>query len=182
MNEYTQVDLQIGTEAQFETKKADLPEGVLVGLTDPIHENELDSALQTKLNSAGTNVYKHAISIPCTIGGDTNNIFILKINIISSSQAEYTFDSFCAELMSGTDKTLLPCYVLTPISGSSFQTGAMMAYNIEVNTWGDGSYELKAKALLFEDFDGAMQPERELTGSASIDASGDVFSDTVIQL
>ena len=181
MSEYNQIDLQIGTEEQFETKKANLSEGVIVGLTDPIHENELDSALQTKLNS-GTNVYKHAISIPCTIGGDINMIFILKVNIISSSQAEYTFNSFCAELMSGTDKTLLPCYVLTPISGSSFQTGAMMAYNLEVDTLADESYRLRAKALLFEDFDGAAQPERELTGSASIDATGDVFSDTVIQL
>ena len=42
MSEYTQVDLQIGTEAQFETKKANLSEGVIVGLTDPIHENELE--------------------------------------------------------------------------------------------------------------------------------------------
>ena len=181
MSEYKQVDLQIGTEEQFETKKANLPEGAIVGLTDPIHENELDSSLQTKLNS-GTNVYKHAISIPCTLDGDINNIFILKVNIISSSQAEYTLDSFCAELVSGTDKTLLPCYVLTPISGSSFQTGAMMAYNLEVDTWGDGSYRLRVKALLFEDFDGAMQPERELICSESIDATGDVFSDTVIQL
>lgn len=179
MSEYTQVDLQIGTEEQFETKKANLSEGVIVGLTDPIHENELDSDLQTKLNS-GVKIYKHNISIPCVLGGDTTQIFTLKVNIISSSQAEYTFNSFCAELMSGTDKTLLPCFVLTPISGSSFQTGAMMAYNLEVDDWGDGSYGLRAKALLFEDFDGAMQPERELTGSAEI---GDVaFSDTVIQL
>ena len=51
MSEFTQVDLQIGTEAQFETKKATLSEGTIVGLTDPIHENELDSALQTKLNN-----------------------------------------------------------------------------------------------------------------------------------
>ena len=49
MNEFTQIDLQIGTEEQFETKKANLSEGVIVGLTDPIHENELDSALQTKI-------------------------------------------------------------------------------------------------------------------------------------
>ena len=179
MSEFNQVDLQIGTEEQFETKKANLSEGALVGLTDPIHENELDSSLQTKLNS-GVKIYKHVISIPCILDGDINNIFTLKVNIISSSRAEYTFNSFCAELMSGIDKTLLPCYVLTPISGSSFQTGAMMAYNIEVNTWGDGSYELKVKALLFEDFDGAMQPERELTGSETI---GNVtFSDTYIQL
>ena len=180
MSEFTQVDLQIGTEDQFETKKANLSEGVIVGLTDPIHENDLDSDLQTKLNS-GTNVYKHTISIPCVMSGYTKEmIFTLKVNIISSSQAEYTFNSFCTELVSGTDKTLLPCYVLTPISGSSFQTGAMMAYNLEVNVLGDGSYGLRVKALLFEDFDGAMQPERELTCSASID---DVtFSDTYIQL
>ena len=57
MSEYKQVDLQIGTEAQFETKKATLPEGVLVGLTDPIHENELDSALQTKLNGMASTSY-----------------------------------------------------------------------------------------------------------------------------
>ena len=57
MSEYKQVDLQIGTEAQFETKKANLPEGVLVGLTDPIHENELDSALQTKLNDKASTSY-----------------------------------------------------------------------------------------------------------------------------
>ncbi len=181
MSEYKQVDLQIGTEAQFETKKTDLSEGVIVGLTDPIHENELDGDLQAKLNS-GVKIYKHAISIPCILGSDTNNIFTLKANIISSSQAEYTLDSFILELVSGTDKTLLPCYVLTPISGSSFQTGAMMAYNLEVDTWEDGSYRLKVKALLFEDFDGAMQPERELICSESIDATGDVFSDTVIQL
>ena len=55
-----------------------------------------------------------------------------------------------------------------------------MGYNLEVNILGDGSYGLRVKALLFEDFDGAMQPERELIGSASI---GDVtFSDTYIQL
>ena len=57
MSEYKQVDLQIGTEAQFETKKATLPEGTLVGLTDPIHENELDSALQTKLNGMASTSY-----------------------------------------------------------------------------------------------------------------------------
>ena len=180
MSEFTQVDLQIGTEDQFETKKANLSEGVIVGLTDPIHENDLDSDLQTKLNS-GTNVYKHTISIPCVMSEQSADmIFTLKVNIISSSQAEYTFNSFCTELVSGTDKTLLPCYVLTPISGSSFQTGAMMAYNLEVNVLEDGSYGLRVKALLFEDFDGAAQPERELIGSASI---GDVtFSDTYIQL
>ena len=62
MSEYTQVDLQIGTEEQFETKKANLSEGVLVGLTDPIHENELDSALQTKIDGIKS-FYKHDVSI-----------------------------------------------------------------------------------------------------------------------
>lgn len=180
MSEFTQVDLQIGTEDQFETKKANLYEGALVGLTDPIHENDLDSDLQTKLNS-GTNVYKHTLSIPCSMSGDTTGMILtLKVNIISSSQAEYTFNSFCNELMNGTDKTLLPCYALTPTSGSSFQTGAIFVYNLEAGALDDGSYTLAVKALLFEDFDGAAQPERELTGSASI---GNVtFSDTYIQL
>lgn len=65
MNEYTQVDLQIGTEAQFETKKANLSEGVLVGLTDPIHENELDSALQTKIDGIKS-FYRHDVTITAT--------------------------------------------------------------------------------------------------------------------
>lgn len=178
MSEYKQVDLQIGTEDQFETKKANLSEGVIVGLTDPIHENDLDSALQTKLNS-GTNVYKHTISIPCVMSGQSADmIFTLKVNIISSSQAEYTFNSFCAELINGTDKTMLPCFALTP-SGSDFTTGAIMVYNLTASNV-DSSFSLTAKALLFEDLDGAAQPEREFTGSESI---GDVtFSDTVTQL
>ena len=180
MSEYTQVDLQIGTEEQFETKKANLSEGVLVGLTDPIHENDLDSDLQTKLNSS-IKIYKHTLSIPCTMDGDINNIFILKVNIISASQAEYTFNSFCAELTNGTDKTLLPCYALMPTNVSGIAR-AMMVYNLTADLLDldSNSYTLTAKALLFEDFDGAAQPERELTGSENI---GDVtFSDTVTQL
>lgn len=65
MSEYTQVDLQIGTEAQFETKKADLSEGILVGLTDPIHENELDSDLQTKIDGIKS-FYRHDVTITAT--------------------------------------------------------------------------------------------------------------------
>lgn len=178
MSEYTQVDLQIGTEDQFDTKKANLSEGVIVGLTDPIHENDLDSDLQTKLNS-GIKIYKHAISIPCSMSVDTTGmIFTLKVNIISTSSAAYTFSSFCTELINGTDKTMLPCFALTP-SGSDFTTGAIMVYNLTASNV-DSSFSLTAKALLFEDFDGASQPERELTGSENI---SDVnFSDTVTQL
>ena len=46
MAEYKQVDLQIGTEAQFESKKATLPIGTIVGITDPIHKSELNYLLQ----------------------------------------------------------------------------------------------------------------------------------------
>lgn len=124
--------------------------------------------------------YKHTISIPCSMSGDiTGMIFTLKVNVISTSQTAYTFNSFCAELMSGTDKTLLPCYVLTPTN--TFTTGAMMAYKLEVNTLEDQSYTLTAKALLFEDFDGAAEPERELNGAESIN-DNNVFSDTVTVL
>ena len=58
MAEYKQVDLQIGTEAQFETKKAELPVGTIVGITDPIHEEELDSDLQTAINSISNKLDK----------------------------------------------------------------------------------------------------------------------------
>lgn len=120
--------------------------------------------------------YKHTLSIPCSMSGDiTGMIFTLKVNIISTSQTEYTFNSFCAELMGGTDKTLLPCYALTPTN--TFTTGAMMVYKLEANTLEDNSYTLTVKALLFEDFDGAAQPERELNGNESI--NDNVFSDTV---
>lgn len=50
MAEYKQVDLQIGTEAQFESKKETLPVGTFVGITDPIHKSELDSDLQTLID------------------------------------------------------------------------------------------------------------------------------------
>lgn len=50
MAEYKQVDLQIGTEAQFETKKETLPVGTIVGITDPIHKSELDSDLQVSID------------------------------------------------------------------------------------------------------------------------------------
>lgn len=51
MAEYKQVDLQIGTEAQFESKKENLPIGTIVGITDPIHKSELDSDLQVSIDS-----------------------------------------------------------------------------------------------------------------------------------
>ena len=51
MAEYKQIDLQIGTEAQFESKKETLPVGTFVGITDPIHKSELDSDLQTSIDN-----------------------------------------------------------------------------------------------------------------------------------
>lgn len=51
MAEYKQVDLQIGTEAQFESKKENLPIGTIVGITDPIHKSDLDSDLQVSIDS-----------------------------------------------------------------------------------------------------------------------------------
>lgn len=51
MAEYKQVDLQIGTEAQFESKKETLPIGTIVGITDPIHKSDLDSDLQVSIDS-----------------------------------------------------------------------------------------------------------------------------------
>ena len=58
MAEYKQVDLQIGTEAQFESKKETLSVGTIVGITDPIHKSELDSDLQTSINSIANKLNK----------------------------------------------------------------------------------------------------------------------------
>ena len=58
MAEYKQVDLQIGTEAQFESKKETLPIGTIVGITDPIHKSELDSDLQTSIDSIANKLNK----------------------------------------------------------------------------------------------------------------------------
>ena len=58
MAEYKQVDLQIGTEAQFESKKAALPIGTIVGIIDPIHKSELDSDLQTSIDNIANKLNK----------------------------------------------------------------------------------------------------------------------------
>lgn len=58
MAEYKQIDLQIGTEAQFESKKETLPIGTFVGITDPIHKSELDSDLQTSIDSIANKLDK----------------------------------------------------------------------------------------------------------------------------
>ena len=58
MAEYKQIDLQIGTETQFESKKETLPIGTFVGITDPIHKSELDSNLQASINSIANKLDK----------------------------------------------------------------------------------------------------------------------------
>ena len=58
MAEYKQIDLQIGTEAQFESKKETLPVGTIVGITDPIHKSELDSDLQTTISDVANKLNK----------------------------------------------------------------------------------------------------------------------------
>lgn len=60
MTEYKQIDLQIGTEAQFESKKETLPVGTIVGITDPIHKSDLDSDLQTSIDSIANKLDKPA--------------------------------------------------------------------------------------------------------------------------
>lgn len=58
MAELKQVDLQIGTEAQFESKKETLPVGTFVGITDPIHKSDLDSDLQVSIDSIANKLNK----------------------------------------------------------------------------------------------------------------------------
>ena len=157
--------------------KSTIPVGTEIHVTGKLTADDLSDDILNVLYT-GTELYKHNISIPCVLGGDTTKIYTLKANIISTSSTEYTFDLFCNDLVNGNNKVLLPCIALTPSNGSS-TTGAMMVYDL-VADYTEEIYGLTVKALLFEDFDGAMQPERELNGSASI---GDaVFGDTVIQL
>ena len=83
MAEYKQVDLQIGTEAQFESKKETLPIGTFVGITDPIHKSELDSNLQASINSIANKLDKNII-IPTTninlMGFTLNDVMPSKAN------------------------------------------------------------------------------------------------------
>lgn len=60
MAEYKQVDLQIGTEAQFESKKETLSVGTIVGITDPINKTDLDSDLLTSIDSIDDKLDKPA--------------------------------------------------------------------------------------------------------------------------
>lgn len=70
MAEYKQVDLQIGTEAQFESKKETLPVGTIVGITDPIHKSDLDSDLQVSIDSIANKLDK-------PLGNPTENSLIV---------------------------------------------------------------------------------------------------------
>lgn len=51
-NTIKNVKLKIGTESQFQSKLKDLPLNTLVGTTDPIQENELDTSIIAKLEKA----------------------------------------------------------------------------------------------------------------------------------
>ena len=132
MNEFTQIDLQIGTEEQFETKKANLSEGVIVGLTDPIHENELDSALQTKLDSI-KKMYLHniTINVPSLNSQYGSSLYI---SIVTSKTTAYDTASFQTEVAKENNLTFL-ARVSANIPGSgSFAYGV-----IEFNTFYPGS-------------------------------------------
>lgn len=157
--------------------KSTIPVGTEIHVDGKLTEDDLSDGVKSKLNG-GTVLYKHNISIPCCLNGNSDNVYLLKLNVISTSATEYTFNSLCEEISNGNEKMQLPAFALTP-SGTAFTTGAVFVYDVIVDT-SDESCVLTVKALLFEDFDGAAQPERELTGGAEI---GDVaFSDTVIQL
>ena len=80
MAEYKQVDLQIGTEAQFESKKETLPVGTFVGITDPIHTSELDSSLQTSIDSIANKLDKPS--------GNPTEDSVVKVS--STGSVEYT--------------------------------------------------------------------------------------------
>lgn len=62
------VKLKIGMEAQFQDKLKDLPINTLVGVTDPIQEDELDTSIINKLNKAENSLSKPANDSTGTAG------------------------------------------------------------------------------------------------------------------
>lgn len=62
------VKLKIGMEAQFQDKLKDLPINTLVGVTDPIQEDELDTSIINKLNKAENSLPKPANDSTGTAG------------------------------------------------------------------------------------------------------------------
>ena len=172
MSEFNQVDLQIGNEAQFETKKADLSEGVLVGLTDPIHESELDSALQTKIDGI-KKVYQHSILIE----GTDNVQRIACINIINTEVTPYTFDTFRAALATSWSYTT-PFNGLPVVSTRKFHGGPPVCYDIfdAIQTTNESSSNATITIYFKEAYDTNIS-----TMSTQEFVSGQ-FTDTVIEL
>ena len=135
MAEYKQVDLQIGTEAQFETKKAELPVGTIVGITDPIHEEELDSDLQTAINSISNKLDKPSGNptedslVKVSSTGSTSYVPLIKLykhKILLNG--EYTISFVDSIAKYETAAAFIEKYVINPFQGISF------AYAHNVNT------------------------------------------------
>lgn len=143
MAEYKQIDLQIGTEAQFESKKETLPVGTFVGITDPIHKSELDSDLQTsidsiankldkpssnptedsvvKVSSTGTVSYEkitklYAYTLTVTVDTGTESESNYVITILSTLE-EFTFGQYADKY----GNSVIPCiYRLATASSKTF--------------------------------------------------------------
>ena len=137
MAEYKQVDLQIGTEAQFESKKAALPIGTIVGITDPIHKSELDSSLQTSIDSI-TRIYKHEITTT-----DLQHPLV----IINNSDAKITKFT---DLLNGNyismsvkvDNTVTPAVAVSTYNGdSSTVVGIQVRYYSNITEMNYGTYQ-----------------------------------------
>ena len=137
MAEYKQVDLQIGTEAQFESKKAALPIGTIVGITDPIHKSELDSSLQTSIDSI-TRIYKHEITTT-----DLQRTLVV-INNSSTKITKFT------DLLNGNyismsvkvDNTVTPAVAVSTYNGdSSTVVGIQVRYYSNITEMNYGIYQ-----------------------------------------
>ena len=109
MAEYKQVDLQIGTEAQFESKKETLPVGTFVGITDPIHKSELDSDLQTLIDGK--------LTAPTT--PTANSVVTMAANGTTGTKALSEFGGKLYKHMLNIKKSSGEFFVLTFLSPTS---------------------------------------------------------------
>ena len=113
MADYKKIDLQIGTEEQFEEKKLSLPVGTLVGITDPIHEFELDTDLQTKINEVNN------ITVDTSLSDTSENPVQNKvINTVLNSKQDKLTAGTGITISGSVISSSVPTVTITGTSGS----------------------------------------------------------------
>ena len=152
MAEYKQVDLQIGTETQFESKKETLPIGTFVGITDPIHKSELDSDLQTSINSIANKLDKPS----------SNPTEDSVVKVSSTGSVEYVpYKKYYKHIINISTSTSVYMIIY-----------AILSHNIEINTAKllESNYNsLAGSPMKIEEFETSLNYNAIFVGSGAAD-------------